>query len=99
LLTIVNVLSVSHLLQCLTFLLLWFGLLWILLRWSTQRRIARLIERWKIADSDEELSLAGQTVQWVRELLDPVHQRRRRVETLLDRAKRLDQQLTSGSAA
>ena len=48
--------------------------------------------------SDDELSLAGQTVQWARALLAPIHQRRQRVEALLDRAKQLDEQLTDAAA-
>lgn len=90
---VVDALGVAHLLQCVTFLLLWFVLLWILLRWSTQRRIGRMIRHWKTVGADDPLSLPGQAMQWVDELLDPIRQRRQRVQSLLDRAQALRGQL------
>jgi hypothetical protein len=88
---VVDVLSVSSLLQCVTFLIIWFAVLWILLRAGTHRRINRLIEQWK--NSDDDSSLSGQTLQWIDELLEPIHQRRQRVEEIVARAQLLKEKL------
>ncbi|HMB94743.1 MAG TPA: hypothetical protein VKK61_01755, partial [Tepidisphaeraceae bacterium] len=90
---VVDVLSVSHLLQCVTFLLLWFAILWLILRAGTQRRINRLIERWKMSDDDS--SLSGQTLRWIDDLLEPIHQRRQRIDELVARAKSLQEKLNA----
>jgi hypothetical protein len=90
---VVEMLSVAHLLQCALFLLIWLGALWCGLRFSTSKRVGRMIERWKTSGPDDELSLAGQTALWVDDLLDPIHQRRQRVESLCTRADRLSSQL------
>ncbi|WP_428939269.1 GTPase domain-containing protein [Fontivita pretiosa] len=96
---IVDVLSVGHLLQCVTFLMLWFAILWVLLRWQAQRRIGRRIERYNAAQADEQLSLTGQTLQWLDELLEPIHQRRERFSALAQRLADLRGRLiASGSA-
>lgn len=92
---IVDSLSVTHLLQCTTFLLLWMLILWILIRWMTQSRVSRAIERWKISD-DDELSLPGQVLQWTQEMLEPIRFRRQRVESLSRRADELHQKLLAG---
>jgi len=94
LLVVVKTLSVAHFLECTTFLLLWFLILWVLLRWGMQRRVGRLIERWKQSDPEDELSLAGQTVEWIDELLEPVHRRRDRISAVIKQAEELRQQLS-----
>jgi hypothetical protein len=96
---IVGVLSVEHLLSCVTFLLLWLFILWVMLRWGTQRRVTRIIERWKRADSDDDLSLPQQVIQWTDEMLDPIHRRRDRVEQILNQAEQLRAQLSAASAS
>jgi GTPase Era involved in 16S rRNA processing len=96
---VVGVLSVEHLLSCVTFLLLWLFILWVMLRWGTQRRVTRIIERWKRADSDDDLSLPQQVIQWTDEMLDPIHRRRERVEQILKQAEQLRAQLTAASAS
>jgi hypothetical protein len=96
---VVGVLSVEHLLSCVTFLLLWLLILWVMLRWGTQRRVTRIIERWKRADSDDDLSLPQQVIQWTDEMLDPIHRRRDRVEQILKQAEQLRAQLTAASAS
>jgi hypothetical protein len=90
---IVEMLSVSHLLQCALFLLIWFTVLWAGIRILTARRVGRRIERWKTAGPDDELSLAGQTTQWINDLLEPIRRRRQRVESLCTRADQLSSQL------
>ncbi|HWP41471.1 MAG TPA: GTPase domain-containing protein, partial [Tepidisphaeraceae bacterium] len=52
---VVDVLSVGHLLQCAAFLMLWFAILWVLLRWQAQRRLGRRIQRYESAQADDEL--------------------------------------------
>jgi hypothetical protein len=96
---VVGVLSVEHLLSCVTFLLLWLFILWVMLRWGTQRRVTRIIERWKRADSDDDLSLPQQVIQWTDEMLDPIHRRRERVEQILKQAELLRAQLNAAPAS
>ena len=95
----VDVLSVSHLLECTTFLLLWFGILWMLLRWSTQRRLNRLIDGWKSSGPDDELSLAGQTMQWIDAMTEPIRRRRERIENVIQRTAELKAQLSVPSVS
>jgi hypothetical protein len=99
LLLVVRMLSVTHLLQCAAFLLIWFLVLWAYLRFSTQRRVARQIDGWKSADAADERSLAGQTMQWIDEMLDPIRQRRRRVESLAARTEELRQSISARAPA
>jgi hypothetical protein len=90
---IVEMLSVAHLLQCALFLLIWFAVLWMGLRYLSGKRIARLLEQWKTAGPEDELSLAGQTTQWIEEMLEPIRRKRQRVESLSARADQLSSQL------
>jgi GTP-binding protein EngB required for normal cell division len=94
---VVDSLSVTHLLQCVTFLLIWFFILWAILRWRTQRRVNRMIDRWKNADIEDELGLTGQTMQWIDELLEPIRSRREQIETVVKRAEELRSQLSAAS--
>jgi hypothetical protein len=81
----VRIFSVSELLQNVTFLSMYFFVLWVILRWDTQRRINRLIARWKSDSSD--LSLTMQTVRWLDELLSPIQTAKADVNELIDRRK------------
>jgi hypothetical protein len=83
----VNIFSVNELLQNLTFLTMYFFLLWVILRWDTQRRIARLARRWKAYGS--EMSLEGVVVQWLDDLLQPIRSSHENAQALADRAKKL----------
>ena len=80
----IRVFSVAALLQSLTFLTMYFLVLWFVLRWDTQRRVARLAGRWRGDTSD--LSLTVQTVRWLDDLLKPVRAAKDRVEGLATRA-------------
>jgi GTPase Era involved in 16S rRNA processing len=77
---VVHIFSVNELLQSLEFLLLYFFLLWVILRWHTQRRVARFAARWKEDSSD--LSLTMQTIGWLDDLLAPVRGAKEQVERL-----------------
>jgi len=91
---IVQLLGVSYLLKNVTFLLIWFVALWTIVRWDTQRRVDRLIRRWKNTTAlDDPLSLPGQTLAWIDELTDPIRQQRTRVESLVQRIAHLRSEL------
>jgi glycyl-tRNA synthetase beta chain len=73
-----------------TFLLIWFLALWAILRWDTQRRVERCLNRWtRSAAPDDPMSLAGTTMLWLDELADPIRAQRQRVETLMERVETL----------
>jgi GTPase Era involved in 16S rRNA processing len=96
---IVDLLSVSHLLQCATFLLLWFFVLWAYLRFSTQRKVNGVLDRWKSAGAEDESSLAGQTLEWTENLLEPIRRTRGRFESLAQRATKLSAERSAGAGS
>lgn len=85
----VSIFSVNQLLQSLTFLGMYFFVLWIILRWDTQRRVTRFAGRWKSDTSDE--SLSAQAIRWMDDLLHPIRQARERTASLAERIKQLEQ--------
>jgi hypothetical protein len=87
---IVGVLSGAALLRNVTFLIIWFTVIWLALRWSTQRRVARLLGRWRSADyPNESLNLTTQALRWMDGLLAPLRAGRERTDDLLKRAQAL----------
>lgn len=85
---IVTILSGTALLKNVSFLALWFLVIWLALRWNTQRCVAKLLSKWKSANHpDRSLNLTRETVEWMAGLLAPVRQARERVESLVQRAK------------
>ncbi len=83
----IQLLGVSHLLEVLTFLAIYFASVWLILKWDTQRRVDRALGRWKRADQLEaSLSLTGQTMEWLTELAEPIQSARARLESLLQRS-------------
>ncbi len=94
---LVSVLSGEALLKNATFLIIWFTVIWLALRWGTQRRLSRLLARWRSADyPDPALNLTTQTLQWLRDLVAPIAQSRERTQSLAERADVLRK---SGTAA
>jgi hypothetical protein len=90
---IVGILSGEALLKSVSFLALWFLVIWLALRWNTQRRVSRLLSKWKSADyPDRSLNLSARTLEWMSELIDPVRKTREQIESVIARA----QQLSSG---
>ena len=83
----VRVFSVSQLLQDMEFLAMYYFVLWVILRWHTQRQINRFVTRWKNNGSD--LSLTVVTIRWLDEMLDPVRKAKERASELLERRKKL----------
>jgi hypothetical protein len=86
-LLVVRIFSVNELLQSLTFLCMYFFILWLILRWDTQRRVAKFAGRWKSDSSD--LSLTVQTMNWLDDLLRPIHTAHEQASNLADRAAKL----------
>lgn len=81
----VQTFSVEFLLQNLTFLSMYFFVLWVILRWCTQRRIARFSTRWKTDSSID--SPSGRVAQWMDDLLMPIHSAAEEANDLASRAK------------
>lgn len=79
----VRLFSVNELLSNLTFLGMYFFVLWVILRWDTQRRVARFARNWKSDASD--LSLTAQTLRWLDDLLHPICSARQRADALAKR--------------
>jgi hypothetical protein len=87
---VVSVLGVNYLLKSAGFLIIYFVALWLALRWNTQRRVARLLGRWKLATlPDESLNLSMQTLRWVDTLTAPIRTARERVASLAERTEAL----------
>lgn len=83
LLTIVQLLSVSYLLQSLGFLAIYFLVLWMWLRWRTTRRIQRYLRQ--TTESDHP---AAVILEWQDWLLEPI---RRYVEQLESLQAKIDE--------
>jgi hypothetical protein len=96
----VQMLGVTYLLKNVTFLIIWFVVLWLVLRWGTHRRASRLLQRWGSgARLDAPLSLTGQVIQWMDELLEPIRRHRDRVEAVVKRADEVRASLSRAEAA
>jgi hypothetical protein len=90
LLLAVQLLGTTYLLKNAVFLLIWFAVLWLLIRWNTQRRVNRLLERWRAADaSDPSVNLATATLEWIDGLIEPVRIARGRADALVQRTEEL----------
>ena len=96
----VQMLGVTYLLKNVTFLIIWFVVLWLVLRWGTHRRANGLLGRWNnAARLDDPLSLSGQVIQWMDDLLEPIRRHRERVESVVKRADELRASLARAEAA
>jgi hypothetical protein len=99
-LLVVQLLGVTYLLKSAIFLAIWFVVLWLGLRWDTQRRVNRLLEQWsKTGVKDPSLSLSQTTLEWIDGLLDPVRQSRERIDDLVQRAEALREATIPAAAA
>lgn len=89
---IVKILSVGALLSNVSFLLLWFFILWVLVRYSAQRKIERALERGGrlVADADSHSSADALEV-WHRKLLEPITGRIERFQRLIEQLERFRQ--------
>jgi hypothetical protein len=86
-LLVVQSLSAAYLLKSVSFLIIYFFVLWAVLRWDTRRRVNRLLKTWGQLDGDESLSFPAQAMEWVDDLLTPL---RRHAETVGELAKKLE---------
>jgi hypothetical protein len=94
---LIDVMGVNYLLRSATFLLLYYMTLWLALRWNTQRRVARLLAKWKNTDyPDSSVNLATQALGWMDELSAPIRTARDRMQSL---AQRVEDLRTAGKAA
>jgi hypothetical protein len=102
LLLLVQLLGATYLLKSAAFLLIWFAVLWLILRWDTQRRVSRMLASWQAIEADGEedatLSPSAAALAWVDELLDPIRAARQREEALVQRAESLRKQLDKPAA-
>jgi hypothetical protein len=88
---LIEVLSADYLLKSTAFLFIWFLVLWLALRWNTQRKVARLVQRWALTDvSDPSVNLTTQIMQWMEDLLAPIRSSEQRFESLAKRAQQFD---------
>jgi hypothetical protein len=84
---VVGILSGEALLKSVSFLALWFLVIWLALRWNTQRRVARLLAKWRGADyPDRSLNLTTAALEWMAELVEPIRRSRERMDSVIRRA-------------
>jgi hypothetical protein len=96
----VQLLGVTYLLKAFTFLLIWFGVLWLLLRWDTHRKVNRLLMKWRGAGaSNPSVNLAAATTEWIDGLLYPIRRSRERADALVARTESLRSSLSQSAAA
>jgi hypothetical protein len=87
---IVIALGTDYLLRSAIFLLIYYTVVWLALRWNTQRRVARLLGRWKAADyPDPGVNLAAQAMEWMDDLTNPIRAARDRMQTLSQKVDQL----------
>ncbi len=80
---VVSLLSGQKLLEDATFLLLWFTLLWLLVRYRTFRQV----KRWLTHTGTGPLDLTATAITWMDELTEPLHRQQQRFEQLAERTK------------
>jgi len=97
----VQLLSSAYLLKSAGFLAIWFLFLWLVLRWDTQRKVTRLLTRWRsLSDAhDATMNTSAAALRWVDELLDPIRTAREREESLVKRADEARKLLATTAAA
>ncbi|HWE96225.1 MAG TPA: GTPase domain-containing protein [Tepidisphaeraceae bacterium] len=84
---VIGVLGVDYFLKSAGFLVIYYAAIWLALRWNTQRKVGRLLARWRATDfPDPAVNLATQTVQWLSDLTAPIQLARERMRSLADRA-------------
>jgi len=88
---LVQVLGVDYLLKSAVFLFFWFLVLWLALRWNTQRTVARLVKKWAATDlAEPAVNLTTQSMQWMDDLLTPIREAEQRVLSLAQRVEEFD---------
>jgi hypothetical protein len=86
----VQILGVTPLLKSAAFLLIYYVALWLWLQWDTQRRVGRMLSRWRTADHpDPTLNLTTQSMLWMDGLLSPLKDVCRQTGELAGRIEQL----------
>jgi hypothetical protein len=99
LLLAVQLLSATYLLKSAAFLGIWFLVLWLILRWDTQRRLIKLLTRWRGLDGEgTTFNTSVAALGWSDELLDPIRAAREREESLVQRADEMREQFAKPAA-
>ncbi len=94
----VSIFGATYLLKSAGFLAVYYLALWLIIKWDTQRRVDNCVGRWKTHDTDPNLSLPAQVLEWTAALLDPIHRARRQLADLAHRADELRQALPGEAA-
>jgi hypothetical protein len=94
-LLLVRTLSITNLLSTITFFAIYYSVLWLILRWDTQRRIAKQFTRWQRADGDADQNLAARVVDWLDQLVQPIRRVRQETFSVADRVAHLRTSVTS----
>ena len=89
-LLVVRLFSADYLLTTGAFLLIYFIVLWLALRWLTHQRVTGLLGRWAHGRGDRELNLTHAVAEWVDDLLEPLKEERDKGRTLADRLVALE---------
>jgi hypothetical protein len=88
---LIQVLGVDYLLKSVVFLFIWFLVLWLALRWNTQRKVARMVKKLAATDLAEPgVNLTTQSMQWMDDLLAPIREAEQRVLSLAQRIEEFD---------
>lgn len=86
LLRLVEIMGVGYLLSNVSFLLLYYFILWAIVQWGTHRRVGRLLTRLRSGrEGDKSLDPAAQVLAWADGLLDELRLAHQRHEGLLHR--------------
>jgi hypothetical protein len=83
---VVQVLGVDYLLRSAIFLLIYYTILWLALRWNTQRKVKRLLGRMRRRGGEEEIDLSAAASRWMERLLEPIRAAQDRAKALAERA-------------
>ena len=87
-LIIVQMFSVGFLIRSLVFLVVYFIVLWVLLRWRTQSQVEKHLRRGNRAGGDLRSRLSDATLDWAADLLAPIRRFREQLEALLEQLAR-----------
>jgi GTPase Era involved in 16S rRNA processing len=91
---LVQLLGATYLLRSAAFLAIWFVFLWLVLRWDTQRKVKKLLTRWRGLEARDGITTPpARVIAWADELLDPIHLAAQREQSLVTRAESLKEKL------